>query len=55
MKEGLNVTKSIGGDVSVPMATTRESTEDMGEESRSCRSVCGDVPVCHVRIVLRFP
>jgi len=25
MKEGLNVTKSIGGDVSVPMATTRKS------------------------------
>ena len=28
MKEGLNVTKSLGGDVSVPMATTRKSADD---------------------------
>jgi len=28
MKEGLNVTKSIGGDVSVPMAMTRKSADD---------------------------
>ena len=27
MKEGLNVNKSIGGDVTVPMATTRESAD----------------------------
>jgi len=47
MEGWLNVTKSIGDDVFVPMATTRESTDDMGEESRSCRSVCGGVPVCH--------
>ena len=47
MEGWLNVTKSIGGDVSVPMATTRESTDDMEGESGSCRSVCGGVPVCH--------
>ena len=34
MKEGLNVTKSIGGDVSVPMATTRKSVDGYG------RGVC---------------
>ena len=28
MKERLNVTKSIGGDVSVLMATTRKSADD---------------------------
>jgi len=28
MKERLNVTKSIGGVVSVPMATTRKSADD---------------------------
>ena len=28
MKERLNVTKSMGSDVSVPMATTRKSTDD---------------------------
>ena len=27
MKEGLNMTKSIGGDVSVPMAMTRKSAD----------------------------
>ena len=47
MKEGLSVTKSIGGDVFVPMAMTRESADDMKEESRSCRSVCGRVSACH--------
>ena len=31
MKEGLNVTKSIGGDVSVPMAMTRKSADDYGK------------------------
>ena len=34
MKEGLNVTKSIGGDVSVLMATTRKSADGYG------RGVC---------------
>jgi len=47
MEGWLNVTKSIGDDVFVPMATTRVSADDMGEESGSCRSVCGGVPVCH--------
>ena len=28
MKEGLNVTKSIGGDMSVPMAMTRKFADD---------------------------
>ena len=28
MKEGLSMTKSIGGDVSVPMAMTRKSADD---------------------------
>ena len=55
MEGWLNVTKSIGGNVSVPMATTRESADDMGEESGSCQSVCGGVPACHGGIVLCFP
>jgi len=55
MEEGLNVTKFIGGDVSVPMATTREFADDIERESGSCRSVCGGVPVCHGGIVLCFP
>ena len=29
MEEGSNMTKSIGDDVSVPMAMTRESADDM--------------------------
>jgi len=28
MEEGLNMTKSIGGDMSVPIATTRKSADD---------------------------
>ena len=32
MKEGLSVTKSIGGDVSVPMAITRRFADDCGKE-----------------------
>ena len=51
----LNMTKSIGGNVSVPMATTRESADDMEEESGNCRSACGGVSVCHGGIVLCFP
>ena len=55
MKERLNVTKSIGGDVSVPMAMMRKSVDDYGkgsaddakEESGSCRSLYGGVSVCH--------
>ena len=34
MEELSNVTKSIGVDVSVPMATTRESADAMEGESR---------------------
>ena len=37
MEEGLNMTKSVGGDVSVPMAMTRKSADDMKGESGSCR------------------
>ena len=51
----LNVTKSIGGDVFVPMAMTKESVDDTEGEPGSCRSAGGDVLVCHVRMVLRFP
>jgi len=43
----VNMAKSIRDDVSVPIATTRESADDMGEESGSCRSIYGRVPVCH--------
>ena len=45
MEGWLNVTKSIGDDVFVPMATTRESADDMEGEPRSCRSAYGGVPV----------
>jgi len=48
------MTKSTGDDVIVPVATTKEST-DGTEESGSYRSAGGDVLVCPVRIVLRFP
>ena len=55
MKERLNVTKSVGGDVSVPMAMMRKSADDYGkgiaddakEESGSCQLSCGGVSVCH--------
>ena len=49
------MTKSIGDDVLVPMAMTKESADDTEGESGSCRSASGDVLVCHVRMVLRFP
>ena len=49
------MTKSVGDDVSVLMATTREPTDAMEGESRSCRSADGGVLVCPVSIVLRFP
>ena len=55
MKEGLNVTKSIGGDVSVPMAMTRRSADATKGESGSCRLAGGDVLVRPVRTVLPFP
>ena len=55
MEGRLNVTKSIGDDVFVPMATTRESADNAEEEPGGCRSACGGVPVCHGRIVLCFP
>jgi len=46
MEGWLNVTKSIGDDVFMPMATTRQSADDVGEEFGSCRSACGGVLVC---------
>ena len=55
MEGWLNVTKSIGDDVFVPMAMTRESADDTEEEPGSCRSACGGVLVCYVRLVLCFP
>jgi len=51
----LNLTKSIGDDVFVPMAITKGSADGTEEESGSCRSAGGDVLVCPVRVVLRFP
>ena len=55
MEGRLNMTKSIGDDVFVPMATTGESANDAEEGPKGCRSPCGDVPVYHGRIVLCFP
>ena len=55
MERWLHVTKSVGDDVSVPMATTRESADDMREEFENCRSVCEGVLVCHGGIALCFP
>jgi len=55
MEGWLNVTKSIGDDVFVPMAITKESADGTEEESGGRRSAGGDVLVCPVRIVLRFP
>ena len=55
MEGRLNMTKSIGDDVFVPMTTTGESTDDAKEEPKGCRSACGGVPVYHGRIVLYFP
>ena len=48
------MTKSIGNDVFVPMATTRQSADDAGEGLGSYRSACGGVPVCHGRMFLCF-
>jgi len=55
MEGRLNMTKSIGDDVFVPIAITRESADDAEKEPKGCRSACGVVPVCHGRIVLCFP
>ena len=55
MEGWLNVTKSMGDDVFVPMAMIRESADDTKGEPGSCRSAYGGVLVCHMRIVLRFP
>ena len=55
MKGWSNGTESVGDDVFVPMATTRESAHNAEEEPGGCRSACGGVPVCHGRIVLYFP
>ena len=49
------MTKSIGDDVFVPMAITKESADGTKGESGSCGSAVGGVLVCHERIVLRFP
>ena len=49
------MTKSIGDDVFVPMAMTKESAGDTEGEPGNCRSAGGDVLVCHVRMVLCFP
>jgi len=55
MEGRLNMAKSTGDDVFVPMAITGESADDAEEESKGCRSACAGVPVCHGRIVLCFP
>jgi len=41
MEVWLNVTESLGDDVFVPMAMTRESADDTEGEPGSCRSACG--------------
>ena len=51
----LSVTKSVGDDVSVPMAMARKSADAPKGESGSCRLAGGDVLVCPVRTVLPFP
>ena len=51
----LSVTKFIGDDVSVPMATIRRSADATKGESGSWRLAGGDVLVCPVRTVLPFP
>jgi len=52
------MTKSIGGDVFVPMATMRGSADDAEGGPRGRRlaggSAFGGVPVCHGKIVLCF-
>ena len=55
MEGWLNVTKSIGDDVFVPMAIMKESADGTKGESGSYRSAGGCVLVCHERIVFRFP
>ena len=53
--------KSISGDMSVPMVTTRSLpmtrgyADDMEGEPGGCRLVCGVVRIRHGRIVLCFP
>ena len=55
MEGRLDVTKSIGNDVFVPMTITRESADNAEKEPGGCRSACGGVPVCYGRTVLYFP
>jgi len=55
MEGWLNVTKCIGDDVFVLMAMIKESADDTEGEPGSCRSACGGVLVCHVRMVSCFP
>ena len=47
MEGWLNMTKSMGDDVFVPMAITKESADGTEEESRSYRLAGRGVPVCH--------
>ena len=53
------MTKSIGGDVFVPIATIRGSADDTEEGPGGCRLACGSafggVSDCHGKIVLCFP
>jgi len=51
----LDMTKFVGDDLFVLMATTGESADDLEEGPKGCRSACGGVLVCHGRIVLCFP
>jgi len=59
MKGRPNMTKSIGGDVFVPIAMIRGSADDAEEGPGGCRLACGSafggVPDCHGKIVLCFP
>ena len=53
------MTRSIGDNVFVSMATIRGSADDAEEGHGGCRLACGlafgDVLVCHEKIVLCFP
>jgi len=49
------MTRSIGDNVFVPMATIRGSADDAEEGHGGCRLACGGVLVCHEKIVLCFP
>jgi len=59
MGRQLNMAKSVGGDVFMPMAVLTvadgESADGMEGRLEDCRLVRGGVPVCHGMIVLCFP